>query len=104
VIAEYRGWRGDGHVGTPNPEVVKAIRLLKKQGQPHPHLLDARDRAYCTKYDIPVDRYNENLRLTAKNSGKVNAYAYVDDRAVLYKGQSAASLVRSLNRFKAYWE
>lgn len=108
VIASYSGWKGHQHTGTPHREVVKAIRLLKKQG--HRILIystrpNATLRAYCVKYRIPVDYFNENPAYRhVGNSGKPVAFAYIDDRAICYKGQTAETLLRQLKRFKPHWK
>lgn len=107
VIAHYTGFKGHHHLGVPNKEVVKAIRILKLQG--HKVLIystrgNAQLRKYCKMYDIPIDYFNENPKFKTKNPGKVLAFAYIDDRAVRYKGQSAETLVRTLNRFRTHWE
>ncbi len=107
VVAEYKGFKGDNHVEKPIQEVVKAIHTLKKQG--HRILLfssrsTALLKSYCRKYKIPVDYFNHNPEMQGKNRGKPIAYAYVDDRAILYHGQKAPELVRELKNFKAYWQ
>lgn len=107
VIARYSGFKGHYHVGPPIPGIVRAIKLLKKQG----HIViiySTRStsllKRYCKRYGIPVDYINENPMYTTKNPGKVVATAYVDDRAVCYTGQSPAVLVRQLTAFRTYWE
>lgn len=107
VISEYEGFKGLRHTGTPNMEVVKAIRLLKADG----HIIIVHStkgedtlKAYCAEHDIPVDYFNRNPAREGENPGKPAAYVYIDDRAVCYRGQSAEQLVNEITNFKAYWQ
>lgn len=106
VVSIYDGvFKGDEHVGPPRPEVVKAIKRLKKLG--HTTLIySTRSTAvlqkYCRKHHIPVDYINHNPKFKTGNPGKPIAHVYVDDRGYRYRGQSAGVLVRGLVSFKVY--
>ena len=108
VISEYDGvFKGHEVVGKPLPEVVKAIRILKDQG--HKILLYSTRgngvlKKYCEEHNIPVDYYNENPEYKTRNPGKPVASVYIDDRALLYKGQTAKELVKELTDFKVYYK
>lgn len=108
VLSEYDGiFRGDEHVGKPLSEVVKAIKILKKQG--HKILIystrgDEVLKKYCKQHKIPVDYFNNNPEYKTGNPGKPVASVYVDDRALLYKGQNAKELVKELDEFKVYYK
>lgn len=107
VIAEYEGWKGDDVQGQPREAVVRAIRLLKSAGNTiiiHSTRGDEMLKAYCLKHDIPFDYINENPLITGVNQGKPMATAYVDDRAVCYKGQTAEELVEELTHFEPFWK
>jgi phosphoserine phosphatase len=107
VIARYGGWVDKDHHHEPNPEVFKAIKLLKEKGFKilvHSTRGDELIRNYCEKYSIPVDYINRRPDKEGENPGKPIAYVYVDDRAICYKGEKADDLVKEIENFKAYWE
>ena len=107
VITQYDGFRGVEYTGEPNASVVEAIRALKRLGHKiivHSTRGDASLRAYCTEHDIPFDYINCNPERESENPGKPIAYAYIDDRAVCYRGQSAEQLVEELTSFRVYWQ
>ncbi len=106
VLAEYKGHFNEKVAGKPNKEVVNAIKILKKQG--HKVLIYSTRgnlflKRYCKKYKIPVDYINDNPNYDQGNKGKPVASVYLDDRAMLYKGQDAKTIVRELNNFKVYY-
>lgn len=107
VVSKYDGvFKGDEKVDQPRPEIVKAIKILKKQG--HKILIySSRSskvlKKYCQKHKIPVDYYNLNPNYKTGNPGKPVASVYVDDRAICYQGQSAEKLVKEINSFKVYY-
>jgi len=108
VLSEYDGiFKGDEHVGKPRNEVVKAIKILKKQG--HKILIYSTRstkvlKKYCKGHEIPVDYFNNNPNYKTGNPGKPVASVYVDDRGLCYKGQKAETLVRELNEFDVYYK
>jgi hydroxymethylpyrimidine pyrophosphatase-like HAD family hydrolase len=107
VIARYDGKFKKELFGKPNKEVVKAIRILKKQG--HRILVYSTRgssflKKYCKKYKIPIDYFNENPHYNQENKGKPLASVYLDDRAVCYKGQNAKRIVSLLNNFEVYYK
>jgi hydroxymethylpyrimidine pyrophosphatase-like HAD family hydrolase len=107
VIATYDGNFIEGVAGKPNKNVVDAIKVLKKQG--HKTLIysirsTAFIKKYCKKYKIPVDYFNNNPNYKTGNSGKPVASVYLDDRAILYKGQNTKQIVSLLNNFKVYYK
>lgn len=108
VLSEYDGiFKGDEHVGEPRQEVVKAIKMLKKEGY---KILIYSTRStqvlkdYCKKHKIPVDYFNTNPQYKTGNPGKPVASVYVDDRGFCYKGQTAEELVKALIDFKVYYK
>jgi phosphoglycolate phosphatase-like HAD superfamily hydrolase len=107
VIARYDGFKGPHHANEPISEVVKVIRTLKKEG--HKILIHSTRgeeflKDYCEKYDLPVDYFNRRPDLEGENPGKPIAFVYIDDRAILYKGQSAEDLLEEIRNFKAHWK
>ena len=107
VMAKYEGYKSGDHENEPNPEVIKAIHLLKEQDFKiliHSTRGDDFLKNYCEKFSIPFDYINRRPDKEGENPGKPVAYVYVDDRAICYKGQSATELVEQIDNFKAYWE
>ena len=107
VIAKYEGYKGGDHENEPIEEVVKAIKLLKENGNKillHSSRSDDFLKNYCDKFFIPYDYINRRPDKEGGNPGKPVAYVYVDDRAICYKGQNATELVEQIDNFKAYWE
>jgi len=108
VIAEYDGnFKGEGHAGKPLIEVVKAISILKEQGYKiliHSTRSSEVLKKYCEEYKIPADYYNNNPEDKTGNPGKPLASLYIDDRALLYKGQKAEELVKEILDFKVYYK
>jgi hypothetical protein len=51
-----------------------------------------------------VDYFNNNPNYKTGNSGKPVASVYLDDRAILYKGQNTKQIVSLLNNFKVYYK
>ncbi|MEK7542957.1 MAG: HAD hydrolase family protein [Patescibacteria group bacterium] len=107
TIAQYNGFVSHSDVQEPVAETIKAMRLLKEKGF---RILiystrgDEFIRKYCEKFSIPFDFINHNPEMQGENPGKPIAYAYVDDSAIRYTGQSAETLVSEVENFKAYWK
>jgi len=107
VVATYDGNFIEGKAGKPNKKVVDAIKILGEQGNKI-LIYSSRStsflRKYCKMYKIPVDYFNNNPNYKTGNPGKPIASVYLDDRAVLYKGQGTKQIVRLLNNFKVYYK
>lgn len=106
VIATYAGFVHHHDIQPPNPEVVRAIKLLKEQGHSilvHTTRGDAFVARYCEQFSIPVDYINRRPDIEGENPGKPIATVYVDDRALTYRGQAANELVKQILAFKPYW-
>ena len=90
----------------PNTEVVDAIKILRLNGFKviiHSTLADELVEKYCTQHNIEIDEINKNSDYQNGNNGKPVAHAYVDDRAIQYKGQDANSLAEQIINFQPYW-
>ena len=106
VLATYNGFIAVDDIQEPNPEVVKAIHLLKEQGNKiliHSTRGDEFIKMYCEKFSIPYDYINRRPDKEGENPGKPIASVYVDDHALCYRGESAESLVAEITSFKPYW-
>ncbi|MCX6785051.1 MAG: hypothetical protein NTV81_03945 [Candidatus Komeilibacteria bacterium] len=107
VITQYQGFKGEDHFCEPNLETIKAIRLLKEQGNTiiiYSTRSEENLAAYCKQHDIPVDYINHNPEVSGSNPGKPVASVYIDDHAVCYHGQTAEELVAEIINFKTYWQ
>ncbi len=107
VIASYNGFVAKDDIQEPNPEVLKAITLLKERGCKillHSTRGDAFLKMYCERFSIPVDYINRRPDKEGDNPGKPIAFVYVDDRAICYKGESAETLVSEILNFKPHWQ
>ena len=107
VIARYAGFVAKDDTQEPNPEVVKAIIVLKEKGcriLVHSTREDEFLKSYCEKFSIPVDYINHRPDIAGDNPGKPIAFVYVDDRAICYKGENAETLVSEILNFKPYWQ
>lgn len=107
VLATYSGFVAKDDIKAPNPEVIQAIETLRAQGYKiliHSTRGDEFLQKYCEQFSIPFDYINRRAEREGENPGKPIAFVYVDDRAVCYKGQSAAELVSEIVNFKAYWQ
>lgn len=107
VLATYNGFVAKDDIKDPNPEVVKAIHLLREQGYKvliHSTRGDAFLQNYCERFSISVDYINRHTERQGENPGKPIAFAYVDDRAICYRGEDAETLVKEITQFKAYWQ
>ncbi len=106
VIAQYDGFKGAEHSNEPVKEVVEVIRRLKEEGS-KVIVFSTRGseflKAYCERYDIPVDYFNENPEFDNKGAKPV-AYVYIDDRTVCYRGETADELFDEIKNFRAYWQ
>ena len=107
VLASYNGFIAKDDVQEPNPEVVRAIKLLREKD--FKILLystrgDGFLEAYCEKFSIAVDYINRRPDVQGDNPGKPIAFVYVDDRAICYRGESAETLVSEIENFKTHWQ
>lgn len=107
VIAQTDGFKGSDYVAPVNLEVVKAIKLLKEQGNKI-IIYSTRGteflKEYCQQQNIPVDYINENPDYQTPNPGKPIAAVYIDDHGLCYRGQSAEQLIEEITNFKTYWQ
>lgn len=107
VIAHYEGFIGKEDIQQPNLEVTKAMAALREQGckiMIHSTRGTEFLARYCEQFSIPVDYINSRPDKQGDNPGKPIATVYVDDRALCYRGQDAASLVSEITNFKTYWQ
>lgn len=107
VLASYNGFVAKDDIQEPNPEVVKAIMLLREKNFKillHSTRGDEFLKMYCERFSIPVDYINHQPHREGENPGKPIAFVYVDDRAICYKGETAETLVSEILNFEPYWK
>lgn len=107
VLASYNGFIAADDIQEPNPEVVKAIKMLKEKNFQiliHSTRGDEFLKMYCERFSIPVDYINRQPHREGENPGKPIAFVYVDDHAICYKGESAEALVAEIINFAPYWK
>jgi phosphoglycolate phosphatase-like HAD superfamily hydrolase len=108
VINLYRGeYKGDDVHAAPNPEVLRAMGLLREQGYKiliYSTKSTATIKKYCGEHAVPYDYINENPDQAPQgNPHKPRAGAYIDDHAICYRGQSAGDLVKEITTFVPYY-
>jgi len=106
VISLCHGFVSHDDVQEPNPEVIKAMALLRGKGCKiliHSTRGDEFLKMYCEKFAVPYDYINRRPDLEGKNPGKPIAFVYIDDRALNYHGQNAESLIAEIEHFKPHW-
>src|SRR3989344_4145138 len=82
VLATYNGFVAKDDIQEPNPEVIKAITLLREKNFKillHSTRGDEFLKMYCEKFSIPVDYINRRPDVEGDNPGKPIAFAYVDE-------------------------
>lgn len=96
VLAQYDGWRGEGHLGDPIPGALEAVRRLQKTYDVVVH---------TTRSGDLVSSWLERHGFTGVrvSSVKPPAVAYVDDRAVRFTGTWDESVFEGIDQ-PAYWE
>jgi hypothetical protein len=103
VLAEYDGWKGEEHLGSPRADVVSVLRLLRQEGWKivvHTTRSELYISDYLAKHDIPYDEINRNS--SYKNAGgKPVATVYWDDRALCYSGDAFKDL-DAIRKFRTW--
>jgi hypothetical protein len=101
VVMHYDGWKGRDVFGKPNWEVIQAMQMLKVAGyriiiwttrNATPAL-----KEYLARNKIPYDSINSTAHNPPGTSQKPIYHAYIDDRAIQYRGQKSEKLLRSIN-------
>lgn len=100
VLAQYSGWQGPDHIGDPLPGAREFLDSLNDMGY-EIVIFSTRSPAaviaWVQKYDLA-----RNYFVGARNE-KLPATAYVDDRAICFRGDFSETLMQ-LKYFKPYWK
>jgi hypothetical protein len=103
VLAEYDGWKGEEHLGSPRADVVSVLRLLRQEGWKiviHTTRSELHISDYLTRHDIPYDEINRNSSYGNAGSKPV-ATVYWDDRALQYSGDAFKDL-DAIRKFRTW--
>lgn len=99
VLDTYGGWRGEVTWHEPRPGAAEFLKTLAERGH-EVVILTTRDpaeaRAWLARHGLApyVDQVTDR---------KLPALAYVDDRAVPFRGSFAETLA-ALEDFRTFWE
>ncbi len=92
VIATYDGWKGFDILGDPVPEVINAMKQLKKEGYSIVIWTGRQDtpilRKWLTNNEVPYDELNRNSHNPPCTSSKPYFKTIVDDRAVNFSAKN----------------
>jgi len=106
VLAQYEGWKGEEHLGTPLPGALDFIKALCDAGY---EVVIFTTRAGTSQgidrlegwlmFHGLGDELIEQLVITCI---KLPAWLYIDDRCFLFKG--AYPSIKEIEDFKPWWE
>ncbi len=99
VLDTYAGWRGPEHRDPPRPGARDFLAALHARGF-EVVVLSSREPAVVQAWLAEHGLADLVGRVT---NAKVPATAYVDDRAIRFAGDFAATL-RELDAFRTFWE
>lgn len=103
VMSDYHGWRGEDHLDPPRPGLRAFLEALTAQGYTLViHTTRDRTAIYSWLIEYRLDEVfdHDPDRIVR---AKPPAVAYIDDRAVCFRGDYDATLQEVLT-FRAYWE
>jgi hypothetical protein len=99
VLDAYTGWKGPAHFDPPRPGARAFLEELHARGY--------RIVIFTTRYEADVWTWARHHALddliAAVTDRKPPAHVFVDDRAVCFRGDFAATL-RDIDTFAAHWE
>ena len=98
VLNTYEGWRGEGDLYAPRPDVQQFLALLDADYWVTIHSTREPERIREWLEEHGLSSYVRDV-----TSRKPPALAYIDDRAIRFDGDYGATLVE-LSTFKPYWE
>ncbi|MFW6086762.1 MAG: hypothetical protein ACODAG_06115 [Myxococcota bacterium] len=99
VLNLYRGWKGEDHWPGPRPGAKAFIEALLEDGY-EVVVFTTRSMMRTAMWLYTHQFPWEQLEVS---NVKPPAVAYIDDRAILFRGNFPAAL-QQLRHFKAHWE
>jgi len=106
TLAEYKGWRGEGHIGKPIKNARWFCMQLKKEGWRIIIWTVRQDTAtiksWLLLHKIPFDAINVDFFYGSHR--KVIAHIYLDDRGINFNGKFSEKLLQACNRFHSHYE
>jgi hypothetical protein len=99
VLDAYAGWKGANHFDPPRPGAREFLEALRARG--------FEIVIFTTRYEKDVWNWAKAHRLddliSVVTDRKPAAHVFVDDRAICFRGDFAATL-REIDGFAAHWE
>lgn len=99
VLDMYNGYKGDTHFDPPRPGVAAFLQELRRMGYKVVVLTTRRPQDVWRW----LRAYNLHHFVDNVTDRKVPAIAYIDDRALLFRGDFDATL-EELRNFKTHWQ
>ncbi len=99
VLAQYTGWQGPDHIGEPMPGARGFLFDLRVRGY---EVVIHTTRQYPGVWDWLI-KHNLQDFISGITSSKVPAVAYIDDRAICFRGDFAETVI-VLDNFKPHWK
>ena len=98
VLAQYGGWKGPDHIGEPMSGTGDFLQTLVRDYEVVVHTT----RQYPGVWDWLI-KHGFQGYITGITSTKVPAVAYIDDRAICFRG-SFSDVLTDLRDFKPHWK
>ncbi len=94
VIVDYDGWKSSQDFGSPRPDVLEALKVLRSDGWKivvHSCRASTEIARYLVENCVPFDEINQNSSFPTGGVKPV-ATVYWDDRACRYSGDARKDL------------
>ena len=98
VINKYKGWNGENDLSVPQSGVKYFLEELNKEYSVI--IFTVRDTENVKKW---LKKYGLDKYVIHVTDMKPKAIAYIDDRAITYKG-NYSEVLKELEEFKTWWE
>lgn len=99
VLDTYRGWQGEVTWHPPRPGAAEFLAALTERGY-EVVVLTTRDPQAVRKW---LARHGLARHVARVTNRKLPAFAYVDDRAIAFRGDFAETLA-ALETFRPHWD
>ena len=99
VLAVYDGWKGPDHFGAPMPGVGIFLMQLKRRGY-EVAIFTTRNRSGIARW---LSQHELSEYVSQITSTKIPAVAYIDDRAIVFRGSFTDALT-DLDGFCPHWK